>query len=158
MVQVHVTFALIALALGPAIVLRRKGDRPHRIAGRAFVTAMVLLNLSALTLYDLTGGPNLFHALALVSLATIAAGLSCVRRGDIPGHLTYMGWAYAGMIMALANRLAPLLPLPFWTASLLLILVIGTVTHFILKRFAAVTRDEDPSTAPVRPRTLPLKR
>lgn len=138
MVQVHFTFALIALVLGPAIVLRpRKGDRPHRLAGYAFCTAMVLLNLSALTIYDLTGGPNLFHLLALVSLATLGSGFACARRGDALGHLNYMGWAYAGMIMALANRLTPLLPLPYWAGSLLLIGVVATITHFTLRRVTA---------------------
>ena len=141
MLQVHVAAAAAALLLGPAVFLRPKGDRPHRFAGYLFVIAMVLANGSALAVYDVTGGPNFFHAMALVSLTTVSAGVVRARRGDIRAHQSCMYWAYAGLIIALANRLSPLLPLPFWLASLIIVLAVTAATHLIVERLIS-TADE----------------
>lgn len=138
MVDVHAGFAVVALLVGPMIFLRTKGDRLHRIAGCIFIAAMVLLNLTALTVYDMTGGPNQFHLFALISLTTVGFGVARIRRRDILGHQAYMCWAYAGLIMALANRLSPLFPLPIWVGTGLSILVVSILTHFIVRRLASV--------------------
>ena len=61
----HYGSALAALALGAAVALARKGTRSHRWLGRAYLAAMLLLNFSALTIYDLFGGFGVFHWMAL---------------------------------------------------------------------------------------------
>ena len=77
---IHVAACAAALMLGAAVAAAPKGTRWHRRAGRAFVASMLTLNLSALGLYRLSGGFNGFHALALFSLAGLAAGWWCARR------------------------------------------------------------------------------
>src|SRR5947209_7125942 len=71
----HTGCGVLALILGAWIFLARKGTRAHVRAGWAYVGSMACLNVSALGLYNLTGGFNAFHALALFSVATVAAGV-----------------------------------------------------------------------------------
>ena len=77
---VHTLFGLAALATGCAVVIRRKATRIHRRIGRAYVAAMLLLNLTALLIYDLYGRFGPFHVAALISLATVLAGIVPVLR------------------------------------------------------------------------------
>lgn len=105
--QVHVVLALLALILGPVIFLRRKGTVPHRIFGYAFVATMLIVNLSALTRYGLTGGPNFFHFAAAMSLATLLPAIYFAWRARLKRspkayvtHGILMCWAYFGLVMA----------------------------------------------------------
>jgi uncharacterized membrane protein len=100
---VHIASALVALALGGVIVASRKGTPVHRLAGLAYVFAMLLLNLSALSIYDMTGHFGPFHAGAIFSLVCVLAGISApiLRRGDwLKRHYRWMGWSYFGLLAA----------------------------------------------------------
>jgi uncharacterized membrane protein len=71
----HVLAAFSALGAGVAVLLSPKGTRTHRVIGTVYVLALVLVNVAALLLHrENTFG--VFHALAVVSLVTIAVGLS----------------------------------------------------------------------------------
>ena len=69
--RTHLYSALFALLAGPALFLLRKGTQIHRLIGYGYALALLTLNLTALLIYDLTGGPNLFHGAAVASLATL---------------------------------------------------------------------------------------
>ena len=101
----HFALALAALAVAAVIFARAKGDAAHRMLGRLYLAAMIALNLAALTIHVDSGGPGVFHALALVSLATILAGWRAIRR--IPRgasrrarHGALMSWSAAGLAAA----------------------------------------------------------
>ncbi|MGF1454968.1 MAG: DUF2306 domain-containing protein [Alphaproteobacteria bacterium] len=103
----HFVAAIIALVLGPLIFLNRKGTGAHRLAGYGFVLAMLTVNITALTLYDFTGGPNLFHAFAVLSLTAILPGFYAIRMAALTGearhlqlHIRLMIWAYFGLLAA----------------------------------------------------------
>jgi len=92
----HLTSALVALALGAIVVLEHKGTPTHRLIGAGYVLAMLVANGTALYHFRLTGRFGPFHALALVSLATIAQGvLAALRRRDRWLHTHYycMAWS-----------------------------------------------------------------
>ena len=75
---VHSLACLIALAAGGFIFLTPKGTRRHRVVGRAYLASMLVLNLTALGIYQL--GVFFFpHVLALVTLFVIAAGWGAAR-------------------------------------------------------------------------------
>ncbi|HNR77589.1 MAG TPA: DUF2306 domain-containing protein [Parvularculaceae bacterium] len=104
----HLGIALSALLVGAIVVFMRKGTRVHVFAGYVYVASMLGVNASALLKYDLTGGPNLFHAAALFSLATLIAGYLAARRfrrtrrvGDAAAHGALMIWSYYGLVVAL---------------------------------------------------------
>lgn len=114
----HVIAAIIGLVLGPFIFMRMKGDGAHRITGYVFVVAMLTANITALTLYDLSGGPNIFHALALVSLYAVGSGFYLLQRAVrlksqtlLAAHARAMMWAYFGLFAAgyaqIASRVLP---------------------------------------------------
>jgi uncharacterized membrane protein len=119
----HTGCGVLALLLGARVFLARKGTRAHVRAGWAYVASMAVLNGSALGLYNLTGHFNTFHALAVFSLATVAAGLAQVLgrrhwRKWMWRHYQYMAWSYVGLLAATCNEaFVRLPPLQRWAAG-----------------------------------------
>lgn len=110
--QLHVSLALLALLLGPVVFLGRKGTKTHRALGYLYVLAMLIMNITALARYGLTQSFNLFHAAALISLATLLPAWFCAWRASITGskslriaHGIFMSWTYFGLVMALFAEL-----------------------------------------------------
>lgn len=104
---VHVSTAVLALVLGPVVLLRRKGDQLHRVLGRIWFGAMLTVNLSAFTMYGFNGLPNLFHGFALLSLSALLPGFFAARTyahsrapTDLQRHMICMHWAYFGLASA----------------------------------------------------------
>lgn len=100
---IHLTAALLALVFGGIALAATKGDRLHRTLGAGYVAAMVTVNLSSLGMYGLTGSFNLFHALALLSLAAVGAALvPLIRReaGWLYRHYRWMTGSYFGLLAA----------------------------------------------------------
>jgi uncharacterized membrane protein len=99
----HVTASVIALGLGLVVLAARKGTNVHRLIGTGYVAAMILVNVSALGTYRLTGQFGPFHALALVSLAVTASGLLPVlrrRKNWMAWHFHAMAYSYLGLLAA----------------------------------------------------------
>lgn len=86
-----------------------KATRPHRALGNVYVISMVLLNITALCIYRLTGHFNLFHLFAILSLVMVLIGWSQVAfrrrfRRWFYRHYTYMCWSYASLVAATSNE------------------------------------------------------
>jgi uncharacterized membrane protein len=100
----HVVAAVSAVLLGAAVLLLVKGTHTHRVIGAAYVVALVLVNMAALSLHrENTFG--VFHALAVASLVTIGVGLSPLLLGRrsppaVATHAYCMTWSYAGLVAA----------------------------------------------------------
>ena len=125
----HVVAAVSALLAGVAVLALPKGTHIHRTIGTVYVLALVLVNVAALSLHreDTFG---VFHALAVVSLVTIAAGLSPLLLGKrspivITNHAYCMTWSYAGLVAAGCGQLGAAVgrDLGAWVVPV----VIGTV-------------------------------
>jgi len=104
----HLYAALFALFTGAMVVALRKGTRLHVGAGYMYVLSMLGLNASALSKYDFTGGPNLFHFFAVCSLATLIAGYAAAlgfrksrQASAAAAHGAFMLWSYFGLVNAL---------------------------------------------------------
>lgn len=104
---VHFGAAAVGLLLGPVVLARPKGDQPHRWLGRIWVLAMLAVNLSAFTMYDVNGRPNLFHAFGFLSLYALVPGFLAIRRYRrtrdavaLRTHQVCMHWAYFGLAAA----------------------------------------------------------
>lgn len=111
----HAIIGMAALSVGLVVIARAKGSASHRVWGSAYVVAMVLLNASALAMYDLNGRFNTFHLFALLSLATLAAGWipALVRRPTgqwYARHAMYMAWSYVGLVAAFVSEIATRIP------------------------------------------------
>ena len=106
----HVAAALSALLAGAAVLLLPKGTPAHRATGAAYVVALVLVNVAALSLHR-EHVFGVFHALAVASLATIIVGLSPMLLGTradrvVATHAFCMTWSYAGLVAAGCGQLA----------------------------------------------------
>jgi uncharacterized membrane protein len=100
---IHIGAAFAALGLGFLNVVMKKGTPIHRFIGIFYVFAMVTLNAAALSIYDLTGHFEIFHALAIFSLFCVLMGLGAAifRAGDwMRRHYMWMGWSYFGLLAA----------------------------------------------------------
>ena len=125
MIALHTILAVLALAVGPVVLFGGKGGRGHRRLGYLFAVALLGVDLSAFAIYEVSGRPTMIHALAIVNLATLAAGVRAALQGRIAAHQSHMAYAYAGLIAALTVRLQGFLPgppswLPSWLTWTLL--------------------------------------
>lgn len=109
----HLYAAILALATGPVVFMRRKGDLAHKLIGMVYVIAMYVATISALSLYDLTGAWNFFHYAAIASLLTLTAGFVAIliyganrARWALDLHLQMMPWSYLGLALAAIAEVA----------------------------------------------------
>jgi uncharacterized membrane protein len=105
---IHVTAAIAALACGAIVLGAPKGTPLHRTIGAGYVAAMVILNVSSLLVYRLTGHFEPFHALALFSLATVVRGIvPALRRrpGWLMAHYWSMAWSYLALLAAACSEI-----------------------------------------------------
>jgi len=132
----HFVSALLALACGVGIFSTPRGTRNHRRLGYAYVAGMTVTNLSALSLYARTGAFGPFHAAAMISLATLAAGalpaiLRRPRGGWLPLHWEFMSWSFVGLLAAAVAEVAFRIPgFAYWpsiVAGAILVFVAGGV-------------------------------
>lgn len=107
----HLVFAIAALAAGAIVVFRPKGDPRHRAAGYCYVASLLLVNVSALSVYEDSAAAGPFHVLAAISLVTLFSGFVPVllrrpasRWLDLHAH--FMSWSYVGLVAAGTAQLA----------------------------------------------------
>jgi uncharacterized membrane protein len=111
----HALMGIAALVFGWVVLTHAKGSASHRVWGSAYAVAMVLLNASALAIYDFNGRFNTFHLFALLSLGSLAAGWvpALLRRPSgrwYERHANNMAWSYVGLVAAFVSEIATRLP------------------------------------------------
>jgi uncharacterized membrane protein len=112
---VHASLGIAALILGLALLLLHKGTHVHRKIGQGYVLSMLLLNGTALMIYDLYGRFGPFHVASVISLATVGAGFVPVylrrpRGSWLQRHATFMCWSYVGLLAAFVSEVAVRVP------------------------------------------------
>ena len=154
---VHAVFGLAALALGAGVLLMQKGTTRHRRVGQCYAAAMVLLNGTALAIYDLFGGFGVFHVLALVSLATLVAGLLPVwlrrPREWLEIHARCMCWSYLGLLAAFFGEIGARVPGVDFATGVIVPGAVVMLAGAALMR-ARLPRLVDRATAPARGRAV----
>jgi uncharacterized membrane protein len=111
----HALLGVAALILGLAVLLQPKGTDVHRRIGLSYVFSMLLLNATALMIYDMYGRFGPFHVASVISLTTVAAGFVPVylRRPQAAWmqlHGTFMCWSYVGLLAAFVSEIAVRVP------------------------------------------------
>jgi len=110
---VHLLASCVALVAGMWVLATAKGTVRHRRIGYVYVVAMVVLNVTAMMIYRLFGGFGIFHVLALVSGATLAAGMVPLllrRPSGVAWHLSMMYWSVVGVYAAFVAEVLVRLP------------------------------------------------
>jgi len=108
-VQVHVAAAVLAVALTPVALWRRRRDRLHRLAGYGWCLGMAVAALSsfAITEFGVVGPFSPIHALSVATLAGLVVGVRAAIRGDARGHRAAMTQLSAALVVAGLFTLAP---------------------------------------------------
>ncbi|MDX1584826.1 MAG: DUF2306 domain-containing protein [Thermoanaerobaculia bacterium] len=107
----HIAFAIASLILGAMVFFQRKGGARHRLLGYLYAGALLLVNSSALLVYEESSGLGPFHVLALISLATLSGGfipayLRLPKDTWLEAHAYFMSWSYVGLVAAGAAQMA----------------------------------------------------
>jgi uncharacterized membrane protein len=111
----HIVFGVMALLAGTAVLVIRKGTRWHRTLGHFYLTSMVGLNVTGLSIYNLTGYFGPFHWLALSSLLTLIAGMIPVftRRPKgrwLEKHAIFINISFIGLVAATSAEITSRIP------------------------------------------------
>lgn len=105
-VTIHLTAALLALAAGAVVLLRRKGTRPHKAWGRAWVVLILLTAITSLWIPAFLHF-SWIHILTGVVLVNVAWALWAIRRGNVAAHRGAMIGTYLGLVGAFVGALLP---------------------------------------------------
>lgn len=122
----HTLCCLYAMWIGARVAFSFKGGQQHRARGKRYVMASIVLNLTALGIYTVDGF-RIFHAMALVTLASVLLAFAAARWKRPQGawlrvHLTaiifsyYMLWG--GAVNEAFLRVHVLKALPYANAAM----------------------------------------
>ncbi|MDX1587215.1 MAG: DUF2306 domain-containing protein [Balneolaceae bacterium] len=135
----HVALAIAALIIGAAIAFLPKGGRRHRTLGYFYAISLLLVNVSALSVYEEAVGMGPFHILAVISLLTLISGfIPAFLRRPVSSwlylHAYFMSWSYVGLVAAgVAQIITMSSSLSAWVAvglpSILVVIIGGVLIH-----------------------------
>lgn len=109
-VQLHLVAALLAFALGVALLARRKGGGVHKVLGRCWALLMLVAAMSSFWINGFAGNGRfgVFHLLAVVAIALLALAIWAIRSGRVRTHRFSMIGLFGGALVgAGAGALAP---------------------------------------------------
>lgn len=113
-ILVHLGAGLLALAIGPLAIYRRRRDRWHRWLGRLWVAAMAVLALSGLivpaVVLPIIGSFGVIHLLSIWVLLNLIWGVRAILHRRVAQHqatmrsLYWQGLTFAGLLTLLPGR------------------------------------------------------
>ncbi len=109
-IQVHAAAAVLAVALGPVAIYRRRQDRLHKATGYVWVSAMALVALSSfgITGFGLIGPLSPIHLLSVLALWSLWTGMRQILAGQVAAHAATMRSLYwNGLLVAGAFNFLP---------------------------------------------------
>jgi uncharacterized membrane protein len=98
-VHVHLAATILALALGIAMLGRRKGTSSHRLLGWIWVALMLTAAVSSFWITGLTGGYSPIHVLSLLVLVLVPLAVLAIRRGKVRRHRMAMIGLFFGALV-----------------------------------------------------------
>lgn len=104
---IHLATVVPALPLGAYLLVRRKGDRLHKMLGRVWAALMLITALSSFGLRYVTGGLSPIHLLSALVLVSVPLAVRNARRGNIAAHKRAMTIVYVSLVIAGAFTFLP---------------------------------------------------
>jgi uncharacterized membrane protein len=119
---IHTVAAGLGILTGATQVIRTRRDTFHRRMGYVYISSMVIADLTALTVYEFTGGFNAFHSFALFNLFSMAMALRPMLKKPRPlqwkvNHYMWIGWSYVGLCAAGATEFLLRIPKVHWAIA-----------------------------------------
>ncbi len=98
-IHVHLAATLAALALGMAMLVRRKGTVWHKRLGWLWVLLMLTAAVSSFRITGVSGSFSPIHALSLLVLILVPAAVIAIRRGKVATHRKAMISLFIGALI-----------------------------------------------------------
>jgi uncharacterized membrane protein len=98
--MVHLVTIVPAVPIGAIMLLRRKGDRTHRLIGRLWAALMMIAAVSSFGVHQLTGHISPIHILSVITIVSIPRAILDARAGRIARHRRTMTIVYAALVIA----------------------------------------------------------
>ncbi len=104
----HAIAASLAMVMGALNLLRRRrGDRPHRVLGRAWAGLMYFVAIGSFWIQEPSPGDfSWIHGLSALTIVTLTLALWNARRGNIRGLAANMIGTYCGLLGAFIGVVA----------------------------------------------------
>ncbi len=107
-IKFQLAAAVLALGLGSAVLLMRKGTLAHRSIGWAWIGVMLAVALSSFAITSIWPAHySPVHILSIVTLMSLPAAVWLRRQGNIRAHAITMVLTFAGLVIAGIFTLAP---------------------------------------------------
>lgn len=108
-IALHLSAAFAALAVGLAVLARRKGTASHKALGRAWMALMIVVAVSSFWILEIRegAGPSWIHLLSAWTLISLACAVYFIRRGNVRAHRRFMVGTFLGLAGAGLGALAP---------------------------------------------------
>jgi uncharacterized membrane protein len=97
---VHVAAAVPSIPLGAWVLLRRKGDRLHKLLGRIWAGLMMVAALSSFGLTGMLGHLGPIHILSVLVVVGVPRAIWAARSGRIQAHVRGMTIMFASTVAA----------------------------------------------------------
>ena len=105
-ILLHLGVALVALVIGAAILVRRKGTQSHRFLGRVWV-ALMLTAAAGSFFIQARGRLSLIHVLSILVLLIVPLGAYLAHTHRIRAHRTTMSIMFASLCVTGLFTLLP---------------------------------------------------
>lgn len=97
-IVIHTILAAMAVALGAALLMGRKGHRTHRIGGWIWVICMASVAGISFAIRR-PDGLSWIHVLSVLTLVTLVTGVSAARAHRVKAHRINMISLYVGALV-----------------------------------------------------------
>ena len=140
---IHLLAAVLSLLLGTAVLALPKGGLRHRQLGYAYVGGLAVMLATSFAIYRQYNGFGIFHVAAILSAATLLAGMLPVWRKKpsynwLQLHYSFMYLSVLELYVALVAEVLVRVPgLAFWEvagASSAVVMLPGAVLFSRLRR------------------------
>lgn len=111
---IHLAAAVPVVPLGAWVLLRRKGDRLHKLLGRIWAGLMMIVALSSFGLVGMFGHWGPIHILSLAVIIGMPRAVLAARRGYMRGHVRGMAIMYGSAVLAALFAFLPGRMLGMW--------------------------------------------
>lgn len=140
---IHLLAAVLSLVWGTTVLALPKRGKRHKYLGYAYSSCLLVMLSTSFAIYRQYHGFGIFHVAAVLSAATLLAGMVPVWRkkpvrGWQPLHYSFMYLSVLELYVALVAEVLIRVPgLTFWevaNASLAIVLLPGAVLYGHLRR------------------------
>ncbi|REL36057.1 DUF2306 domain-containing protein [Thalassotalea euphylliae] len=120
---IHTFAAAVALVTGAVVLASTKGNARHKTLGYTYIVSMLLVNVTAIPITNMSGNIGLFHLFILLSLPTtllaiyyplsarFSSKLSSSNKDNwLMQHFAFTYWSYVGLIAAFIAEVMVRLP------------------------------------------------